>query len=153
MDVIMAGLTTVTDVLHRIRVKLYPNYLPKIEDEYIARTDNEAALTVEHVCSALKNRGGYEDLVEHLRLFLDEAAYQICDGYAVNAIYFSVHPKVRGTFNSKHEMATEENHPVAFAFQVRVPLRDIVKYIVVEVERVADINGYIEELTDVATGR
>jgi hypothetical protein len=156
MEVIMSGLTTVTEVLHRIRVKLYPNYLPKIEGEYIARTDNEAALTIEQVCSALKNRGGYtgsyEDIVEHVKLFLDEAAYQLCDGYAVNATYFSVHPKVRGTFNSKHERATEEAHPVAFAFRVRGPLRDIAKYIVVEVEGVADTNGYIEELTDIATG-
>jgi hypothetical protein len=156
MEAVMAGLTTVTEVLHRIRVKLYPNYLPKIEGEYIARTENEATLTIEQVCAALKNRGGftgsYEDLVEHVKLFLDEVAYQICDGYAINAIYFSIHPKVRGTFNSKHERATDESHPVAFAFRVRSPLRAIAKYIVVEVEGLADSGGYIEELTDVATG-
>jgi hypothetical protein len=156
MEVFMAGLNTVAEVLHRIRVKLYPNYLPKVEGEYIARTDSESMLSVEQVCAALKNRGGftgsYDDLVEHVRLFLNEVAYQLCDGYAVNAIYFSMHPKVRGTFNSRHERVSEETHPVAFAFRVRGPLRDIAQYIVVEVEGIADTNGYIEELTDTATG-
>jgi len=32
------------DILHKIKVKLYPNYLPKADGAYIARTDNEAAL-------------------------------------------------------------------------------------------------------------
>jgi hypothetical protein len=155
MEVFMAGLTTVAEVLHRIRVKLYPNYLPKVEGEYIARTDSESMLSVEQVCAAAKTRGGftgsYDDLVAHVKVFLDELAYQLCDGFAVNAIYFSMHPKVRGTFNSKHERITDEKHPVAFAFRVRGPLRAIAKYIVVEVVGVADTNGYIEELTDVAT--
>jgi hypothetical protein len=39
----MAIINSVTKVLHRIRVKLYPNYLAHVEGAYIARTDNEAA--------------------------------------------------------------------------------------------------------------
>jgi hypothetical protein len=84
----MAFSNAVTEVLHRIRVKLYPIYLPQVEGAYIARTDNEASLTIEQVCAALKNRGGftgsYDDLVEHVKQFLDEVVYQICDGFAVN---------------------------------------------------------------------
>jgi len=34
----MAIINNVTEVLHRIRVKLYPNYLPTAEGAYIART-------------------------------------------------------------------------------------------------------------------
>jgi hypothetical protein len=63
----MAIINNVNEVLHRIRVKLYPNSLPHVEGAYIARTDNEVSLTVEEVCAALKNRGGftgnYEDLL------------------------------------------------------------------------------------------
>ena len=84
----MAIINDVNEVLHRIRVKLYPNYLPNVEGIYIARTNNEASLTIEQVCAALKNRGGftgnYEDLTENIRQFFDEAAYQLCDGFAVN---------------------------------------------------------------------
>ena len=104
----MAILNPVKEVLHRIRVKLYPNYLPNVKGAYIARTDNEASLSIEQVCAALKNRGGfsgnYEDLVENVRQFFDEAAYQLCDGYAVNTGYYSVHPNVGGTFNSVAEL-------------------------------------------------
>jgi hypothetical protein len=60
----MAIINDVNEVLHRIRVKLYP----KGEGSLIARTDNEALLSIEDVCAALKNRGGftgsYDDLVE-----------------------------------------------------------------------------------------
>jgi hypothetical protein len=71
-----------------------------VEGAYIARTDNEASLSVEEVCAALKNRGGftgsYDDLVEHVKQFFDEAAYQLCGGFAVNTGCFSVHPNVGG---------------------------------------------------------
>ena len=97
----MAIINNVTEVLHRIRVKLYHNYLPNIEGAYIARTDSEASLTVEQVCAALKNRGGfsgdYEDLVENVKQFFDEAAYQLCDGFSVNTGYYSVHPTQKCT--------------------------------------------------------
>jgi hypothetical protein len=34
----MANITNMKDVFHRIRVKIYPNYLPGVEGAYIART-------------------------------------------------------------------------------------------------------------------
>jgi hypothetical protein len=99
----MAIINNVNEVLRRIRVKLYSNNLSNVGGAYIARTANEASLTIEEVCAAMKNRGGftsnYNDLVEYVRQFLDEMAYQLCDGFAVNADYFSVHPNIGGTFN------------------------------------------------------
>ncbi|MDR1218258.1 MAG: hypothetical protein LBK73_01460 [Treponema sp.] len=96
----MAIINNVNEVLRRIRVKLYPNYLSTVEGAYIARTSNEASLSVEEVCAAIKNRGGftgsYGDLVECVRQFFDEAAYQLCDGFAVNAGYFSITPTWAG---------------------------------------------------------
>jgi hypothetical protein len=46
------------EVLHRIRARLYTNYLPGVDGAYIARTDDEAALNISNVCAAMKNRGG-----------------------------------------------------------------------------------------------
>jgi hypothetical protein len=84
------------DILHKIKVKLYPNYFLNAEGAYIARTDNEATLSVEDVCTTLKNRGGfqgkYDELVDNVHQFFDELAYQLCDGYAVSTGYFSIHP-------------------------------------------------------------
>ena len=103
----MAIINNINEVLHRIRVKLYPNYLPGVDGQYIARTDNEAFLTVEQVCAALKNRGGftgnYEDLIYYTRQFQDECAYQLCDGFGIRMKYFSILPNVGGTFNSINE--------------------------------------------------
>jgi hypothetical protein len=152
----MAVINDVNEVLHRIRVKLYPNYLPKVEGAYIARTDNEATLSIEEVCAALKNRGGftgnYNDLVEYVRQFFDEAAYQLCDGFAVNAGYFSVHPNVGGTFDKATEGHDTGKHPVTFRFRTRAPLRALAEHIVVEVEGLADSSGYIDEFIDITTG-
>ncbi|MDR2392668.1 MAG: hypothetical protein LBD93_00685 [Treponema sp.] len=39
----MALINPVNPMLHRIRVKLYPNYLPRFSGGYIVRTDSEAA--------------------------------------------------------------------------------------------------------------
>jgi hypothetical protein len=123
----MAIINNPDEVLHRIRVKLYPNYLPKVEGAYIARTDNEASLTIEQVCAALKNRGGftgnYDDLVDYVRQFFDEAIYQLCDGFSINTGYFSMHPNVGGTFDSVNETHDKEKHPVSFRFRTLAVLR------------------------------
>jgi hypothetical protein len=151
----MAIINNVTEVLHRIRVKLYPNYLPRVEGAYIARTDSEASLSIEQVCAALKNRGGftgnYDDLVEYVKQFFDEAAYQICDGFSVNTGYFSVHPNVGGTFNAVSEGHDKAKHPISFRFRTLAPLRTLAEHIEVEIDGLAEVQGYIDEFIDVTT--
>ena len=148
----MAIINNVTEVLHRIRIKLYHNYLPNVEGTYIARTDNEASLNIEQVCAALKNRGGfggdYDDLVEGVKQFFDEAAYQLCDGYAVNTGYYSVHPNVGGTFNAANEIHDHKKHPISFRFRTRPKLRRLVEHIAVDIEGIADASGWIDEFID-----
>ncbi|MDR0759868.1 MAG: DUF4469 domain-containing protein [Treponema sp.] len=143
------------EVLHRVRVKLHPNYLPNAEGAYIARTVNEASLSIEEVCAAGKSRGGftgsYDDFVEHVHQFFGEAAYQLCDGFAVNTGYFSIHPNVGGTFDKVTEGHDTGKHPVTFRFRTRAPLRALAEHIVVEVEGLADSSGCIDEFIDVTT--
>ena len=148
----MSIINNVTEVLHRIRVKLYPNYLPSVEGQYIARTNSEASLSIDQVCAALKNRGGftgnYEDLVEYIRQFFDEAAYQLCDGFSVNMRYFSVHPNVGGTFNSVNEAHDHKKHPITFRFRTRSTLRRLVEHIAIDIEGLADVSGWIDQFID-----
>ncbi|MDR3130943.1 MAG: hypothetical protein LBU18_05290 [Treponema sp.] len=77
MERFMAIISNANKVLHRVRVKLHPNYLPNTEGTYIARTGSEASLSIEYVCTALKNRGGfpgnYDNLVEYINEFFNEA--------------------------------------------------------------------------------
>jgi hypothetical protein len=148
----MAIINNVIEVLHRIRVKLYPNYFPNVEGAYIARTDSEATLTIEQVCATLKNRGGYggdyEDLVEAVRQFFDELAYQLCDGFAVNTGYFSIHPNVGGTFNAVTDIHDHKKHPVTFRYRTNLKLRKLIEFIGVDIVGIADVSGWIDEFLD-----
>jgi hypothetical protein len=151
----MALINNVTEVLHRIRVKLYPSYLNTVQGEYIAQTNSEASLSIEEICAALKNRGGYtgnyNDVVEHVKQFFDELVYQLCDGFTVNTGYFSIHPNVGGTFDKVTEGHDEQKHPVTFRFRTLAQLRALAEHIVIDVEGLADVQGYIDEFTDVTT--
>jgi hypothetical protein len=148
----MADLTDDNEIFHRIRVKLYQNYLPKIEGVYIARTDSERTLSIDEICDAMKKRGGFTgnvaDLKEHVHLFKNEMGYQLCDGYAVNMEYFSIHPSVGGTFNSRREGVTPDKHPIGFKFRVRAALHELANHIEVFVEGVAESGAFIDEFHD-----
>ena len=103
---VTSKLKGVGDVLHRIRVKLYPNHL-KVGKRYVARTANEKSLSVEEVCASLKNRGGfsgdYEKLLDHVRRYHDEAAFLLCNGFAINSGFYTVYLNVGGTLDSPKE--------------------------------------------------
>jgi hypothetical protein len=134
------------------RVKLYPNYLPTTDGRYIARTDNEAFLNIERICAAMKNRGGftgsYENLIENVKQFFDECAYQLCDGLALNLGYYSIHPHIGGTFDSEKEPHDAKKNPVGFKYRTRPPLRNLVRHIAIDITGVADGNAFIDEFID-----
>lgn len=142
--------------LHRIKVRLFPNNLPAAKGAYYARVSNDTALSIENVAAALKTRGGftgsYDDLVKHVRQFLDEVAYQLCDGFAVNMGYFSIHPNVGGYFKTTHENYSADKHPVSFHFRSLGPLSELTKYISIEIEGGGDACGYIISFLDVNSG-
>ena len=147
------SLTNLEPVLHNIRVKLYPSSLPRSNGGYSARTANEAELSIEDVAATLVSRGGftgnYHDLVTHVKEFMDEAAYQLCDGYAVNTGYFSIHPAVAGYFASRHE--DPRGHRIRFRFRARKRLRELARYITIEVEQETGA-GRLDAFTDYDTG-
>jgi len=149
----MSRVDPVVEVIHRIRVKLYPGYLPGIKGAYIAKTDPEAVLGIEEVCTYLLNRGGYtgsyEDLVRCVRQFFDELVYQLCNGFAVNTGYFSIHPSVGGVFHSDKDGWNPKEHPVSFTFRIKGKLRRAVELVSVEIEGIEDGAGYIDEFHDV----
>jgi hypothetical protein len=143
---------SVYEKMHKMRAKLYPNYLPGGEGTYIARTANESSVTVEDICASMKNRGGYdgsyEDAVQTVRHFLKETEYQLADGFSVNTGVFTIHPNIGGTFVNEKEAHDHKKHPVTFRFQSLGPLRKLRDSIEVIIEGVADVNGYIDEYID-----
>jgi hypothetical protein len=138
--------------LHRIKVNLHPNCLPNYEGTYFAKSDNEATLGIERICSGMKDRGGftgrYEDLLENVKQFLDEAVYQLCDGYSVNLGYFCIYPNIGGTFESVDEPYDEAKHPVTFRFRTNAKLRRMAEHIEVEVKGECKNKARIGKFTD-----
>jgi len=140
-------------LLHRIRVKLYPSYLPKIDGKYIARTNNQKSLSIEDVCNSMRIRGGFKDnhkrLMEYVQMYYDEVAYLLCDGFSINNGYYSVYPNIGGTFNSTKDIHDREKNPINFRFGVRGKLRRLIENIAIEIDGLADTNGFIDTYTDV----
>jgi hypothetical protein len=151
-ELFMGTIKSTNKVLHHIRVKLYPNYLKKGDGAYLARTENDSTLGIEEICTALKDRGGFggnlDELIDHVKQFLDEMAYQLCDGFAVSTGYFSIHPNIGGTFNSAKDIHDPKKNPVSFRFRTHRALRELIRYIEVTVGSTADTNAFIDEFTD-----
>ena len=148
----MSDIYSVKERMHKMRAKLYQNYLPGSEGTYIARTVNEASVTVGDICAAMKNRGGYdgsyEDAVQTVKHFFMEMMYQLSDGFSVNSGYFTIHPNIGGVFHSDSEAHDHKKHPITFRFQPLKALRDLRDNIDVIIEGVADTQGYIAEFID-----
>jgi hypothetical protein len=139
---------TEESVLHNIRVKLYKSYLGD-KNTYFARTASEAILSVEQTCAAMRDRGGftgdYHSIVEHIKRYNNEVAYQLCDGFAVSNGWYVIYPNVGGTFKTPNENADPKSNPLTFRFRALSALRKLAAHIAVTVEGLADVEGYIDE--------
>jgi hypothetical protein len=149
----MAGLESHQGVLHTIKAWLYPNYLQHAEGKYMARARAETPLSVENVCASATTRGGaeinYETMVEAVRLYMAEAMYQLADGFSVNNGYYSIHPSIKGGFDST-AIDPERNKP-DFNFRKGRGMRELLEHTSVTIEGVAPIEAYIGEVQDVAS--
>ena len=148
----MAVINEVNEVLHKIEAKLYPNYLGRGEGAYMARAKAEAPLSIQDVCAAAKNRGGftgqYEDLVEHAQVFTNEMVYQLLDGFSVQlGGFFSLHSRISGTFHGANDHIGAENLHIAFRTLRR--LKELLLKVKIENEGLAGDGAYIDEIIDV----
>ena len=143
---------TEEDVLHEIRVKLYPNTLPTVKGKYIARTYNRKNLSIEHVCKTLKRRSSYEgdynNTVKAVKAYFDEMMYQLCDGHSVSNGYFTVFPNVGGTFNSQKDSYDREKNPIDYRIRPLTRMIRATEHTHVEIEGLAEVNGFIDEFFD-----
>jgi hypothetical protein len=145
----------VTEVLHKIEAKLYPNYLGKGEGAYVARSKAEAPLSIEDICASAKNRGGftgqYEDLVEHVRVFINEMIYQLLDGFSAQiGGYFSLHTRLGGTYHSERDRIDPAK--ITISFRELAHLKALLAKVHVENEGLAGDGAYIDEVADAHTG-
>jgi len=149
----MAGINDLINIFHHIRVKLYPNYLPNAgKGTFIARTDSDKTVDVKDTCTIMVTRAGFdgsfETLHDYVNQYLDEVAYQLCDGFTAKLKYFTVHPNVGGVFHSPSEAHDHKKHPITFRFSPLAKLRALAKNIDVEVAGIAETSAYIDEFVD-----
>jgi hypothetical protein len=111
----------VSQVLHRIKLKLYPNYLPGKEGTFHARTSSEATLTIEQVCASRRDRGGFTgnfgDFVNYVKQFVEETAYQIADGFSVDIGFFTMYPNLGGIFKNADDKPDPKKNPLTIRTQ------------------------------------
>jgi hypothetical protein len=149
----MAAINDLNLILHNIRVKLYPNYLPTAKGKYLARTDSDKTVNVKDICTIMVTRAGFDGsidtLYDYVIQFFDEMAYQLCDGFTVNSGYFTIRPNIGGGFDSASEIHDHGRHPISFSFSPLGRLRKLAKNINVVVEGIAESPAYIDQIEDV----
>ena len=136
----------VKTVMHRIRVKLYPNYLPGHENTFIARTDSEAVINTEQVCAAMFERGGFtgnkKDLITYIEQYNDEVRYQLMDGFAVSNGSYTIYPNIGGTFKNSDEKPDPKKNKLTYRFRPLGPMIEAAKATAVMIEGYADADGH-----------
>jgi hypothetical protein len=151
-----ALINELVEKLHRVHVKLYPNYLKDVEGTFVARTERENMLTVLDLAASLKNRAGFTgnvtDLLDYHEQLMAELKYQLCDGFAVNLGPVSIHPRVGGTWEHPNEAADREKHPITFRTHIRAELSRMAQAITLVCDGQAEDTAYIDEVEDVSTG-
>jgi hypothetical protein len=151
----MSGLEAHQGVLHTIKAWLYPNYLRNVEGKYVARAKAETPLSIENICASATTRGGvelnYEAMVEAVKLYYGEAMYQLADGFSVDNGYYSIRPAIKGAFEHAESPIDLEKNRIDFTFQKRKGMRELLKYITVKLQGIAQTEAYIGEIEDVST--
>jgi hypothetical protein len=144
-------------ITHEIDAYLYPIYLPGIaEGRFLARTKSGTPLSVENVCAAAVERGGvtmgYADMVRAVKAYLDEAAYQLIDGFALENGYIGIYPKISGTFAAPHDHIDPKANRIEFGFRALKPLRDLASRVQIHLRGLADAAGHIFQVEDIVSG-
>jgi hypothetical protein len=146
-----------TTILHRIKAYLYDNALTKDNpDDLIARVSSERSLSVKDICESAATRGGADisaAAMEHgVNLWLKGMGYRLCDGFSVNAGWFTASTHIKGVFNSPDEKFDPQKHTVLFEFHQGALLRKELDSVEVQIEGMADASLSITQVIDVKTG-
>jgi len=143
-------------VLHKIKAQLYDNVLTENPNDFIARVASEKSLNIKDICLAATTRGGSDisaAAMEHaVNLWLKEMAYSLCDGFSVNAGWFTAQANIKGVFLSPAEKFSPEKHSVSFDFNQGSLLRKELGSVEINILGVADVSVFIAQVTDVKTG-
>ena len=144
------------DVLHKVRVNLYENYLTDNPNDLSAKVISERTLTPKEICNTAVKRGGAPSTAEamehNVMLFLKEMAYQLMDGYSINTGYFTANVQIRGVFENSKENFDPKKHSILFRFNQGELLRKEIPNVEVQIMGMGDSSIVISHVVDKKTG-
>ena len=141
---------------HKMKGWLYDNVLTDDPNDFFLRIVSEASLSINDISLSASKRGGADvspaAMTHAVNLWLREMAYRACDGFAINAGWFTVQPVVKGVFNSPGEKFNPEKHTIVFDFKQGSLMRRELAGVQVQILGVASSGLSIAQVTDVRTG-
>jgi hypothetical protein len=142
---------------HKMKAWLYDNILTADNpNDFFARVFAEGTLGVDDISQSAVKRGGADisaaAMTHAVNLWLKEMAYRACDGFPVNTGWFTMHPMIKGSFNSPTAKFNPAEHTVMFDFKQGLLLRKELGAVDVQVLGVADTSLSIAQVMDVKTG-
>ena len=144
------------DILNDIKVYLYENYLTDNPNDLTARVSSERSVGIRDLCRSAVNRAKApttpEAMEHNVRLFLDEMAFQLKNGFSINAEYFTANAQVRGVFESKTDKFDPAKHSILFRFNQGDLLRKELPNIKVQVMGMGDTGIVISHVQDKKSG-
>jgi len=147
----MSEIYEAKEEMHSIEAQLYPNHLQN-DGTYVAKNVKEKTIGIEAVCAAMKNRGGYDggvdEAVKTVKHFLKEVMYQLCDGFSINLLWFTITVSFSGLFHSVNEPFAPPKHKVTFKFHPLKAMRKLTDLIEVTVNGRIEEPAYISEFID-----
>ncbi|GHV39565.1 hypothetical protein AGMMS49546_11840 [Spirochaetia bacterium] len=143
-------------VLHTIKAWLYDNPLTADQNDYAARVSAERSLTVREICESAVARGGADinaSAMEHaVELFHKEMGYRLCDGFSVNAGWYTAAMHVKGVFADPTEPFDPKKHSVLAEFHQGAELRKELASVTVSILGKAETSFFIAQVQDMRTG-
>ena len=141
---------------HKMKGYMYDNLLTPDPNDFFLRIKPEASLGVNDISLSATKRGGAEITAEAMthavNLWLKELAYRACDGFAINAGWFTVQPSVKGVFNSPNEKFNPAKHTLSFDFKQGSLMRKELAGVQIDILGVATTGLSIAQVTDIRTG-
>jgi hypothetical protein len=147
----------VMTIFHKMKAWLYRNILTADNpNDFFARVHAERSLGTDDVSQSAVSRGGADiraDAMTHaVVLWLKELTYLLCDGFSVNTGWFSVHPVIKGSFDSPTAKFDPKVHTIVFEFKQGSLLRKELASAEVVIMGVAETALFIAQAVDVKTG-
>ena len=135
---------------------LRPNLLKNNVGTYKAQTITNQTLGIKDICKSLSEKplaGVDPNAVEyHVKLFLEEMAELLAEGFAINTGYFGASASVKGSFKHINDHFDIQRHAVAFKFTQGVVMRKKAAITQAEILPVVSAGHGIQQVLDHHTG-